>query len=108
MSRITEVGFNTAEQAVVACLEDAEGGSAWLFHPFQHACAAGTEALLAALQEDQPCFVAGVFQQASGLVVKPTGLIVERDGTRQLVLPWQEGLGRQKDHDPHCLRVGDS
>jgi hypothetical protein len=87
--------FDPVEQAVSAILQDPEGGTAILFHPFSTRGAPGAEALLAVLTDKASAaslrFVAGRTRLRGGeLIVAPVSLVTEANGIRNLIQPWIE------------------
>ena len=81
--------FDPVEQATLARLRDADGGTAILFHPYRSSARTGTEALLSALGSGKVLFVAGRFRLGAGEpIVEPIGVVVAgEDGGRYLVQP---------------------
>ncbi|HEY0736259.1 MAG TPA: SWIM zinc finger family protein [Herpetosiphonaceae bacterium] len=86
-----EAIFAEAEQEVRAVLVDAQGGRAFLSHPYMAQGASGAESLLALLrnQPESLRFVAGHVRRAPyGLVIAPTAVVFQQGETRRALLPW--------------------
>ncbi|WP_309711917.1 SWIM zinc finger family protein [Armatimonas sp.] len=91
IAEVLSVGFDTAQQAVVAEVRDGLGGMARLVHPYHSQGAAGCDVLLQTLPSGTVCFIAGACRRASGgMVLSPTGIVCEENGVRRLVQPWLE------------------
>jgi hypothetical protein len=104
VARVAEARFDDTTQCVEAVLLDAQGDHAYLVHPYTGRGAAGSEALLAALEGEAPVrYAAGpVHLGPRGLELYPVSLVVEaRKGQRRLVQPWVDGdageVGAQGD-----------
>jgi hypothetical protein len=90
VARVTNAGFDAAQQAVKAELLDAEGNAIRLAYPHVSEAREGTEALLHALTEKGADirFVAGLIRPAShGLEILPVSLVIEENGARRLIQP---------------------
>ncbi|MGF1493733.1 MAG: hypothetical protein ACFBSC_15010 [Microcoleaceae cyanobacterium] len=90
VTEVRQVEFDPTEQAVVAHLQDAQGKSLRLVHPYTSQGKAGVEQLLIKLQSptQQLKFVAGqVFLKAEGLVVSPISLAFEQNSSESLSSP---------------------
>lgn len=82
--------FDVATNSIVALLRDRSGLEARLSHPWTTRGEQGAEALLTALNQAKPLFVAG-HVRASGqlLLIRPTAVVFAGEsGSRWAVMPW--------------------
>jgi hypothetical protein len=82
--------FDVTTNSIVARLRDRSGLGARLSHPWTTRGEQGAEALLAALNQARPLFVAG-HVRASGqmLLIRPTAVVFAGEGdSRWAVMPW--------------------
>ena len=87
--RVEGARFDPATQTVRADLFDEAGAVAALEFAFTARGASGVEALLSALENSEPRFIAGRFaRNANGLSVSPVGLVTQNAAARQLIQPW--------------------
>jgi hypothetical protein len=91
LAKVEGPAFDSASQCVLARLVDADGGTAFLEHPYSSRAAEGTEHLLQRLvaAPEAVRFVAGIMHsRAQGLTIRPTGVVFAEGPARSLVQPW--------------------
>lgn len=81
--------FDASRNQIVAILRDQNGSNMLLTHPWTERGQAGAEALLDALSSRKAIYVAGhVRTSGTGLTIRPTMVVFEKDDVRTSILPW--------------------
>jgi hypothetical protein len=90
LESVNGAAFDVTTNSIVARLRDRSGLEARLSHPWTARGEPGAEALLAALNETKPLFVAGHVRAAGQmLLIRPTAVVFAGEGgSRRAVMPW--------------------
>ncbi|NEQ48491.1 MAG: hypothetical protein F6K00_35165 [Leptolyngbya sp. SIOISBB] len=89
ISRVEDICFSSAEQAVTAHLHDQYNNSVALYFPYTEAARNGAEDLLTWLARYKLLFVSGsVVMRAMQIRIVPTALVFEINNHRQMFQPW--------------------
>jgi len=107
VKEVKEFFFDEASQKAVAVLCDEAGNQALLIHRYAHRGREGFSRLLEALSGDDPPlrYVAGLVRlDSEGLVIMPTALVFEENGTRKPLFPWLESMDKKEPGTADSLR----